>query len=478
MRSKNITRWVLTLVLLAGIISPSTPAQATSPQTGAAQSGGVTPFDLILAMNSVRVSNGLPALIEDPIIMAVAQSTAEIMATNQMSWHIGDVSGRLAAAGYGGGPKVWATENFAVGNQSIDEIMIIWSDASHMIPAANPAYCNVGAGVAKSSNGRTYYVLQAAYTASQACGEYKSSGGNTQSGGNANPERPSGISQLIVPVKVATPDADGRIFHTVAAGQSFWAIAIAYKVTIKDIETWNNLSKDAKLQVGQKLFIPGSNTKGYSTPTPVGMIMISAPDQEGKIIHEVQPYQTLITIADAYRVKMDLLLAFNGITVETPLQIGQRLVIDPGKVTPTPTPLTPLQMLTPDSDGRYYHTVQSGETLSWIAQLYEVSVNELMAWNGLDATSIIRPDQKLLLQVKPPATDTPAPPPATSTSTSTATPEPSLTPAQALTPLAAAVQPVPPAAGSPVPTILPLGLAAVGLALLLAVLLRKRVDHT
>ena len=78
-----------------------------------AQSGTATRSELILAMNTLRVSNGLPALIEDPIINAVAQATAETMAANNMSWHIGDVRGRLASAGYGGGATVWATENFA-----------------------------------------------------------------------------------------------------------------------------------------------------------------------------------------------------------------------------------------------------------------------------------------------------------------------------------------------------------------------------
>ena len=106
-----------------------------------------------------------------------------------------------------------------------------------------------------------------------------------------------GVSQLIVPVKIATPDAEGKIFHAVEAGQSFWAIAVAYKITIKDLEIWNNLSKDSKLQIGQRLFIPGSNTKGYATPTPVGMIQISKPEKDGKIVHTVQSYQTLSTIA-------------------------------------------------------------------------------------------------------------------------------------------------------------------------------------
>ena len=89
-----------------------------------AQSGEVTRNDLIRAMNQLRVSRGLPPLIEHPTVNSVAQATAEIMAANYMSWHIGDVRGRIQAAGYGGGDKVWATENFAVGyNHGIDEIM-------------------------------------------------------------------------------------------------------------------------------------------------------------------------------------------------------------------------------------------------------------------------------------------------------------------------------------------------------------------
>ena len=61
---------------------------------------------------------------------------------------------RARAAGYGGGAQVWATENFAMGGSfGIDEIMLAWSDPSHMIPAVHPAYCNVGAGVAKSATG-------------------------------------------------------------------------------------------------------------------------------------------------------------------------------------------------------------------------------------------------------------------------------------------------------------------------------------
>jgi len=399
------------VLILTGLFFTIRPSGFILQEKAAAQSGTVTRYELILAMNTLRVSNGLPALIEDPIVNAVAQVTAETMAANNMSWHIGDVRGRLAAAGYGGGATVWATENFAVGNMSIDRIMQVWADPDHMRPAVTPAYCHVGAGVAQAANGQYYYVLQAAYISGQVCGEYKSVTGD--------PDVPLPVPQIIIPVTVATPDSDDRVYHIVKSGQSFWSIAIAYQITIQDLEEWNNLYRDNGLYVGQKLFIPTSSTEGYATPTPVGMVIPATPDAKGITIHEVQPYQVLIRIADAYQVTVDRILALNGLNIDWPLQIGQKLLIDEGKTTPgvTSQPLSAIEKLTPDSDGNYYHTIKSGENLTTIAKLYEVTLPEILAWNGLTSDSVIRPGERLYLRVTPPATNTPTPVPPSTTLT-------------------------------------------------------------
>ena len=420
MRPKNIYPWFLIIFVLFTFLRPAESTRAEPLPPNLAWWSDVTPYDLIAAMNSLRVSNGLPVLIEDPIVDAVAQYTAETMAANQMSTHIGNVRGRLAAAGYGDGATVWATENFAYGFMSIDEIMVAWSDPAHMAPATVAAYCHVGAGKAKASNGMYYYILQAAYTSEHACGPYNYPGGGTP------PPNPNPVQQVIVPVRLATPDADGKIFHVVEAGQSLWAIAVAYHITIKDLEIWNNISRNTAIRIGQRLFIPGSNTVGYSTPTPVGMVVASTPDAEGRIIYTVQPYEALITIAEAYKVTVDSILSLNGLRADWPLQIGQKLLISPGWATPTSTarPLTPIEKLTPADDGNYYHIVQSGETLSWIASLYNIPLADLMAWNGLNNASIIRPDQKLILRVTPPPTLTPTPGPPTATATVTRTRRP------------------------------------------------------
>jgi hypothetical protein len=69
-----------------------------------------------------------------------------------------------------------------------------------------------------------------------------------------------------------------------------------------------------------------------------------------------------------------------------------------------------------------------------------------MAWNGLNSNSIIIPGQKLLLEVTPPATETPVPPPATPTPPPTITLAPSPTiisaAAQAPSPTATRAEPV------------------------------------
>jgi LysM repeat protein/uncharacterized protein YkwD len=361
MKPSLFSKILLSLSLLVMLFSPQAAVQAAPP----ARPLRVSTADLIAAMNSLRASYGHSALIEDSIIDAVAQSTAETMAAQQLSWHIGNASGRISAAGYGGGSKVQATENFAAGKEfTIEKIMTVWSDSAHMLPATNGAYCNIGAGIAVSPNGLTYYVLQAAYTSGKTCGDYTSSGSSGSSGSVA-----SSVSQVIMPVKTVMPDAGGKIYHEVLAGQTFWSIAIAYGTTRVEILKWNNLSESAVLKPGMKLLIPNS------------------------------------------------------------------------AITLTPT-LNALQKLTPSADGRYYHTIQSGDTLTGIASEYLVSANNLMVWNGLNESSILQLGQKLFLQVTPPATYTPTPvPTATATVMATATLTPSAT--ASLTPVAAPNTPTP-----------------------------------
>lgn len=217
--------------------------------TKAAPSQSITADELITLINNWRVGYGHQPLVVDPILMTTAYDTAAYMAINGLRSHIGNVSGRIAAAGYGGGAQVFATENFAIGPVSIETIAEWWSDESHQYPSANPSYVHIGAGVFPYGD-RIWYIVHAAYTSGDA--QYTP---NPTQLLNANTSTPS-VSQLIIPVITVTPNENGAVVHEVLPGQALWSIAIAYDTKIEDLIRLNNLNpEDPTIYVGDKLLI-------------------------------------------------------------------------------------------------------------------------------------------------------------------------------------------------------------------------------
>ena len=78
MRFQRFLVWFVLLIFGMGAYHPSQAVKAEEVQLAPPKQ--VSAYELILAMNTLRVSYGLPALIEDPIVNAVAQSTAATMA--------------------------------------------------------------------------------------------------------------------------------------------------------------------------------------------------------------------------------------------------------------------------------------------------------------------------------------------------------------------------------------------------------------
>jgi uncharacterized protein YkwD len=246
---------ILLVVILASLF------QAPSAK---AQTEDITANQLITLINNWRVGYGHAPLEVDPILMTTAYDTACYMAINGLRWHIGDVSNRITAYGYGGGEKVFATENFAIGPVSLATIAEWWSDESHQYPSANPSYVHIGAGVCPYGD-RIWYIVHAAYTN----GTYVASTPNaTQSLYTNTPS----VSQLIVPVQTVTPNENGAVVHEVLPGQALWSIAIAYDTKIDELIRLNNLDPETPtIYVGDKILVFEANRTPVST-TPTATI--------------------------------------------------------------------------------------------------------------------------------------------------------------------------------------------------------------
>lgn len=237
-----------------------------------------TPYELIDLTNGLRTSYGNSPLELSSALMASAQTTAEIMAATRACGHLGDASGRAAAAGFGGGGTVFATENIACGNNmsAADIITLYWSDALHLLPATMTAYTHVGAGVAHDADGFSYYVLHAAYSANNP---------GTKPGGVSVPgatvpalsaQQP--VLPLIQPVQKAEPESDGSIVHVVGYGQTLSGISSAYEVPLERLVELNPIiGPNMVIYEKQKLLIqlpqPATATPEVTaTPEPTATV--------------------------------------------------------------------------------------------------------------------------------------------------------------------------------------------------------------
>lgn len=120
--------------------------------------------------------------------------------------------------------------------------------------------------------------------------------------------------------------------HTVARGDSLWAIAQRHDVAVTELMRWNDLSGAALLRPGQKLRLTGEDAPpaapGPGTPGPA------------RSEHTVRPGDSLWAVAQAHGVSVQQLLEANDLDVGALLRPGQKLVLTGGG-TAAPPPVRP-----------------------------------------------------------------------------------------------------------------------------------------
>lgn len=192
-----------------------------------------------------------------------------------------------------------------------------------------------------------------------------------------------------LPTPEDTPEPT-TVTYEVRPGDTLTTISEKFGTEIQRIREMNLLTTDA-LQVGQVLrlpYVPGLTTpEGIPTATP-------EPFQ-----YTVQKGDTLLSIALRYDVSLNRILSLNNLRDEHSITIGQQLLIpssspsaaQSGAQRAAADPALSRQVGT--------HTVRPGETLASIADRYEITVPELIAFNSNTITNphVVRVDTVLLI---------------------------------------------------------------------------------
>ncbi|MFP4393845.1 MAG: LysM peptidoglycan-binding domain-containing protein [Anaerolineales bacterium] len=149
------------------------------------------------------------------------------------------------------------------------------------------------------------------------------------------------------------------------------------------------------------------------TPTPTATLTPTPPPTATPTpippeTYVVQSGDLLSTIAQSHGITVDELKAYNDLNSDIIVE-GETLLIPPPTPTPGPTPTPNPGEPTQTPSPYILYTVQSGDTLSTIAEEYNINVDDLREANDIPADSeSIQADQVLTI---PQYTPTPTPQP-------------------------------------------------------------------
>ena len=111
--------------------------------------------------------------------------------------------------------------------------------------------------------------------------------------------------------------AADRITHAVRSGENLSVIAKRYRVSVAELQRWNNISDPRTLRAGYELIV-------FHTPTQGG----SSKGKSGEIRYVVMRGDSLWSIARKHKVKVNDLRSWNSLDKSAVLQPGQKLRIE------------------------------------------------------------------------------------------------------------------------------------------------------
>ncbi|MEI6090227.1 MAG: LysM peptidoglycan-binding domain-containing protein [bacterium] len=161
--------------------------------------------------------------------------------------------------------------------------------------------------------------------------------------------------------------------HCVKKGETLFSISQKYGVNIDILKKLNKMNDEEvnSIQAGDSIII--------AQRTTVDEAKLKKIPKPEKVTHKVRKGETLSQIASLYNVSIEDICDLNNIKDDV-ISIGQRLKIETN-VKNTKQKEKPQNIVRTNAKGQIIHEVSRGETLSTIAQKYNISMTQLREMN-------------------------------------------------------------------------------------------------
>ena len=183
--------------------------------------------------------------------------------------------------------------------------------------------------------------------------------------------------------------------HRVRKGETWASIARRHRMPASALLELNGRSTTGPLKVGSTILVPGREATLAEAPGPAGPEGAAATPPAPTRRYTVKRGDTLDKIAKAHGVRVEDLVAWNGLKGRQPLKPGKVLVIHAGQAEARSAGVPAARGAAKPRQIRY--TVKPGDTLRDIAQAHGVRPEELRRWNGLTGRrqNQLQPGQEL-----------------------------------------------------------------------------------
>jgi len=274
--------------------------------------------EIFQRVNQVRMSHGLPPFTYNGQLAAAAQSHANWMAANVAYTHTGAGGSTPLSRAQAQGFQGYVSENIVGGTNMSPRGGVLWWQNSpvHYATITSGRYTEAGTGYATNGEQNMYVLVVG-----------RPSG--TAPVPRAVNEGPQPI--YVEPIQLAEPREDGAIVHQVGQGQALWTISAYYDVELAELYLINNLNENAVIKPGDEIFVRlPDGVAPPPTPTP-------------PLTHTVREGENVWSIAARNDISMETLMLLNSLTSDSVLRPGDVLKVRlaAGEAPPpTPTPRT------------------------------------------------------------------------------------------------------------------------------------------
>nr|WP_317198962.1 LysM peptidoglycan-binding domain-containing protein [uncultured Psychrobacter sp.] len=190
-------------------------------------------------------------------------------------------------------------------------------------------------------------------------------------------------AKTIAPISSSSETASQPESYVVQSGDTLIGTANRFDMSVTQLATYNNLSSRADLLIGQKLWlVPGKVKAPASTPAAPSTRSSGSSSSSSKIptkSYTVKSGDGLIALARQFNIPTSTLANLNGLSTTDSLYVGQRLVV-PASANVSTNRSNDTTSNSSVSTTNY--TVKSGETLIGIANSLDVSASEIAAVNS------------------------------------------------------------------------------------------------